>query len=523
MESQPASYKFLMSLDTLVDLETEAALNHVGMLIDISKDLGKVEGLQRAFQLSDELQKRQLSAGQRAILEYFSANACANLRQISEGGKDRAWEWEQKEFEKEVIHLRRALHGEGFRELPIQRRCQILTNLANAYSWVGRFVEAVEYWDRAITAMPSFVMAVGNRGYGRLHYAQALYDQGHAWLFLKYAHDDLVLALSRDLQEDARAGFDRSKKRIESVLPEGSLGKECDMQAFALGSSEEERRYRQWCLENRLFLNPLNDLGPYPIAGKDVLTTPDVVDAIGAGPRYPACFNQMKQEFVSARYLYYEGIHADQPHFSDREVLLYNTLDYPAYSLAVEKVKLAFRASYSIFDKIAYFLNHYLGLSISERSVNFKTFWYVSESKAKGLKADFPRSKNWALRGLFWLSKDLHHDEPGFKESMAPDARELYEIRNHLEHKYLKLHEDYWPGAAPATEALHSLADDLAVSVYRREFEAKTLRLIKMARAALIYLSLAIHCEERQRERERRPDNILLRTPLDIWEDDWKV
>ena len=49
MESQPASYKFLMSLDTLVDLETEAALNHVGMLIDISKDLGKVEGLQRAF------------------------------------------------------------------------------------------------------------------------------------------------------------------------------------------------------------------------------------------------------------------------------------------------------------------------------------------------------------------------------------------------------------------------------------------------------------------------------------------
>ena len=101
MESQPASYKFLMSLDTLVDLETEAALNHVGVLIDISKDLGKVEGLQRVFQLSDELQERQLSPGQRAILEYFSANACANLRQLSERGKDRAWEWEQKEFEEE--------------------------------------------------------------------------------------------------------------------------------------------------------------------------------------------------------------------------------------------------------------------------------------------------------------------------------------------------------------------------------------------------------------------------------------
>jgi hypothetical protein len=49
MESQPANYKFLMSLDTLVDLETEAALNHVGVLIDISKDLGKVEGFSAFF------------------------------------------------------------------------------------------------------------------------------------------------------------------------------------------------------------------------------------------------------------------------------------------------------------------------------------------------------------------------------------------------------------------------------------------------------------------------------------------
>ena len=36
----------------------------------------------------------------------------------------------------------------------------------------------------------------------------------------------------------------------------------------------------------------------------------------------------------------------------NRDVLLYNTLDYPAYGLAVEKVKVAFRMAYSIFDKI---------------------------------------------------------------------------------------------------------------------------------------------------------------------------
>jgi LA2681-like HEPN len=41
---------------------------------------------------------------------------------------------------------------------------------------------------------------------------------------------------------------------------------------------------------------------------------------------------------------------------------LYNTLDYPTYSVAIEKVKAAYRLAYSLFDKIAFFLNAYLDL-----------------------------------------------------------------------------------------------------------------------------------------------------------------
>jgi LA2681-like HEPN/Phasin protein len=49
----------------------------------------------------------------------------------------------------------------------------------------------------------------------------------------------------------------------------------------------------------------------------------------------------MKQEFASARWLLYEGITARTTHFSDRQVRLSNTLDYPSYGLAVEKLKAA--------------------------------------------------------------------------------------------------------------------------------------------------------------------------------------
>ncbi len=519
MADLEATYNSLISLEDLTRLTTEEALEHIGRLNDASLDVQESQGLERAIELSEELQKRNLTAAQLATSHYSLANAWAGLRELS--GSNRSWGWKQEEMEKEIIHLRMALHGVD--ALPDERACQIVTNLGNLMDHIGRFVDAIEYWDIALDKLPSFPMARGNRGYGLTYYARALYDQGHAEMFLKCAHVDLKKALlSSELYEDARKGFDECRMRIESVLPSEFIENDIDMDGFSLGASQQEVRYRKWCLKNRLFLNPLNDLGPYPIAARDVFT---IVVGIGEDPYYQGYFNQMKQEFVSARYLYYDGINADQPHFSDRDVLLYNTLDYPVYSLAAERVKAAFRIAYSLFDKIAYFLNDYLDLTIPERQVSFKTFWYKKPKEKKVLSLIFQkRENNWPLRGLFWLSKDLFENDSGFKESIEPDAQELADIRNHLEHKYLKLHDDFWAGPFSENgDATLVLANTSAFSLHRREFEVKTLRLIKMARAALIYLSLAIHAEENQRRTENEHKTITPKVTLDIFEDDWKL
>ena len=63
----------------------------------------------------------------------------------------------------------------------------------------------------------------------------------------------------------------------------------------------------------------------------------------------------------------------------------------------------------------------------------------------------------------------------------------------------------------------------LAFSVYRKNFTAKALRLLKMARAALMYLTLAIHTEERKREDARPKKELVLPMPVDTWEDEWKT
>lgn len=524
MENQEATYRSLMSVENLAGLDTQTALKHIASLVDLSFDLRETQGLKGAIALSDQLKKRHLTATQSAWLHYYTANAWGNLRRLTRPAPEQAWEWEQPEMEKEIIHLRLALRSEAFQRLPKEARCAILTNLGNALNHVGRFVEALEHWDRALDTVPSFPMAQGNRGYALTFYARALYDDGHKLLLRRQARADLRAALSAPLNDDAKKGFEECLAQVDSVLPPPALQNQVDMHGFPLGDSEEEVRYRKWCLDSRLFLNPLNDLGAYSVAASDVLTCPSVVVAKGAGPHYHGFFNQIKQEFVSARYLYYEGTTATKPHFSDRDVRLYNTLDYPCYSLAVERVKMAFRVAYSIMDKVAFFLNDYLHLCLPEKSVYLRTLWYNGDKKTRRLKPQFHARQNWPLRGLFWLCKDLYYrTDSDFEQSMEPDAEALAKIRNHLEHKYLKLHDDLWPGAAEGPAGAPMWFDAMALHLYRREFEGKALRLLKIVRAALVYLSLGVHWEERAREEKRPADALVPKIRMDVWEDNWKV
>jgi hypothetical protein len=63
--------------------------------------------------------------------------------------------------------------------------------------------------------------------------------------------------------------------------------------------------------------------------------------------------------------------------------------------------------------------------------------------------------------------------------------------------------------------------DRLAYSVQREDFFRKTLNVLRLSRAALIYLSLGMHSEETRRL-EERDHRHLMSMPLHLWPDDWK-
>ena len=514
----------VVSLSTIATLPPDDALQAIAQLVDYAHDQGDLALTTKALNWCDEVESRLTLDSQRIHLDYFRANAWAHRQSTRHADRSAAWAWDQEELQQQVYFLRRARNSPAFDQFPVLGRCQILTNLANQLDTVGRFIEARMLWGDALSAQPEFWMARANRGRGLMHYAHALYDPGHTAVFALEAHKDLVQAL-RHIDEHPEYGdpglrpfFSEAARAIEGHFDLLRIAADYRPDQFELGDGEDERRYRKWCLRENLFLNPLNDLGPNAIAARDVLTLPDFVTPVGEPPALVGFFNQLKQEFVSARWLYFEGVDRDEVHLSDRGVLLYNTLDYPSLGLGVEKVKMAFRMSYSLLDKIAFFLNHYMKLGIPEKRISFRHVW--REKETGPVRAEFSASENWPFRGLYWLSKDLF--EKDIKDLTEPDARDLHELRNHLEHKYVKVHSMTVPAGPAAGSARDPFRDNLAHAVSRNDLERRSLRILKLARAALIYLSLGMHKEEQRRRAGAGADAILAHMPLTEMEDEWK-
>lgn len=136
----------------------------VGTLIDLAGDARSARGIQRAFGMLKEIERRNLTPTQQAILHYFRANAWDCKRHMA--ATSGPGQWEQPEQQEQILALFMARNHEGFAKLHKVRRCQILTNLGNEFNHVGRFIEAIELWDQALGILPNFAMAHGNRGTG---------------------------------------------------------------------------------------------------------------------------------------------------------------------------------------------------------------------------------------------------------------------------------------------------------------------------------------------------------------------
>ncbi len=489
------TYEQAIEMKDFSAFSAEAFCGVVGTLIDAGFDRKDISGVEKGIRIAGDQNTDGYSEFWLAALYYFIANGWSSLQRLQNPtGPDIRFDLESTEIGNEIRYLRKALllaEKAGDRTL----LAQILTNLGNAMNHVGRFVEAVYYWHRAISIVPGFGMAVGNLGFGLAHYARVLYDEGHRLIFCKFAYKYLLEgAMNKQVYTKARDGFLETAKILAKRYGHDHLVADIDLDNFSLGRSDLEKQYRHWCISNSLFLNPLNDFVHANIVSHDNFFLSTITTGLDDPPVYHTIYNQLKQEYVSARFLLFEGITEQAPHFSDKGNLQVDTLDYAMYSLNTEKIKITFRLCYSIFDKIAYLLNDYLKVGLHPTEVSFRKVWYEKGNrKPAELNPRLMDSQNWALRGLFWLSKDLTTYESDFSSTILPESSQLVTIRNFIEHKSFMV-VDIGEG-----KLVH---DGLTYQITKDDLIAKTFVLIKMARAAMMYLSFAIHIEEQKTEHQ---------------------
>ena len=447
--------------------------------------------------LNDDCQGRlaTATAEERVHLRYYQSNTYAAIIASNHGNADYTWSWKQPEAIQNILLLRHAIREPAFGTVDSVVASQIRTNLANRLNSLGRPIAANEQWLEALKAVPCLAKAHASRAQGLAFYGRALYDTGHRTLLLAAALSSFEDALHDDAlwesgdRDSVAPGMIAQSKEIEAYLAHVSYDQDFDPARWSLGSTSEERQYRRWCLQERLFLNPLNDVYTDVVAATDVLHLPDHTYGIEEAPRFPAYYNLMKQEYVSARYQLYRAIHDSDPDFLMRDVLMLNSGEDQSLGHYTAELGSAFRSSYALFDKIGLFLNDYFRIEIKPRDVTYRRIWSEqTNSTPSTVRPIFDNRQNWPLRGLYFISKDLFDQE--FKEVAEPDADDLAQLRQQVEHRFLSFQD-------VVTEASTEIHRFISIE----EFRSKTLRLLKMAREALICVSLAMHREEILKEK----------------------
>ena len=448
---------------------------------DSCTDRKDANGLKIGISNAQTLLSHDLSVEQIVGLNYSIATAYADIESIDFHSMSRS---EIEELQENYIyHYRTALDNiEKIESDTNGLYQQLYTNAANAYSRVGRILEAMRLYDIASSKYKMFPMAYGNKGISAYELAFYTYDPNHDHILRHFAYFCLTEALKHkkhlDLHGNASKHFENIKAIIAENYPKDYLDTPLDF-----GKTKREQGFRKWATREILFLDELNDIIAAPIVATDYIHLPSMIYDFGSErwKFHYGMFNQIKQEYVSARYLFYDGISDRRSaHLADKEVLQIE-IDMDIHSHSDYCVRTAFRTLYSVLDRIAFFINEYFMLGIKVDKVSFRSIWNEQNGTPSALLELC--KNNDMLNSIYWLSKDIY--EKNYRRTTKPSSKEFDTLRNRMEHRY-----------AVSTLEEVSISDDFTYRISTVDLYRKTLALMKLVREVIIYLSFALHIEE---------------------------
>lgn len=467
-----------------------------GIFIDCGSALKDAELVNLGITLIEDIFNKDeaQSSSDRVVLNYNLSNGYGELASLQKnsGANEAALEAFQKQ--KQILQTV-LLEKEN---LPDDLLPNAITNYANLLDHLGRTVEAVDHYYDCLEVAPNHAIAMGNCGstlqrllnISPAHNFKVLYE---AWRLMREANQheaDLVRLAGRHMVPDYKSSLENFEKYIESVLPGGSSALYKLITEF-----EKAHKWRPSLILNtlqndRLLLTINPRPSNCPSEYKDDIFFKDMIMPIDdSGQRLfqalAHAFNHAKEDFATARYLYYQSKSEEASLIEASTITLYiDTLDYADFGLRSGFLKSSLRLAADLLDKCAGFINLYLDLGHPEDQVILNNVWYCNRNYKKGLhpKVESRLSSNQYLAALYDLTKDLY---------LGKYPTSFRNLRNEATHKRLVLS---WYGALDESGSSHSLED----------FQATVRFLLRMAKAAIIYVVGVVMLEEQQREVERQ-------------------
>lgn len=441
---------------------------------------------------------RTLEPDENPDIDFNLANAHLAIWELAvrtHGGWSEAWN-----LSSDHLHAARNAYERIGRTsgAAVELRLESWTNAGNTYDIVGRDLEAITCYERALDLDPNFGMALGNRGSTLLSVAR-----------LAGVHRPTVA-------DEARADLDAALANQESVVRHGGGPALAAFQSlrdkFPAGPPAPRREhpditwddpFLRWSYQNDLFLHVshrcisqdtvvLDPLLPHAVtsAGRDVGgSLSQLLDA----------FNACKQAYLAARYAIWIGMEGSPPvteHLEQlaRRASFSGSGTEALWDMAPGIAIQAFAATADVLDKVANYLHLYLGVKANAR-IYFKN---LGSSQPKGSHPtplyarltpciDAPEW-NRGVMALIALSVEVSHNSV---------LARYVDMRHAATHRFLIAHM----AEAPAS-------DTWITRTSRDDLRSESIALLRVARAALIYLARAVDIHEERSGREPPPGHL---------------
>ena len=259
---------------------TFSSLNELGNIIDNACDTNNIEELNMIIIIHSDFTDTMEDSIEKTYSYYLLGNAWNGIRKIKhEKNIDKIWSLEQEEVFKEIYFFRKAIHQSNFKDLDLSIQLATYINLGNAFSHYGRTINAIKYFDKAIALKfwhknvvdhPNYFMALINKGLALEYYSSLDYDNGHKEFFKKFAYKNFKEAIpiidtylknnisDKDYYQERKNDILLKLDWYENQFSCDELENIDYFLNYKTNFLKNENEYRKWCLEHKLFLNPLS-------------------------------------------------------------------------------------------------------------------------------------------------------------------------------------------------------------------------------------------------------------------------